>query len=130
MEKSEVLTYWIESSDTDYKAMNHLFEKGDYSWSLFVGHLVIEKLLKACFVKHVSSDPPKVHNLLRLVEKCELQLTEDQLNQIDTITAFNMTARYDSVKREFFKKCTKPYTKIWLEHIKGLRKWIKKEHLS
>ena len=98
MDKSELLTYWIESSDTDYKAMNHLFEKGDYSWSLFVGHLVIEKLLKACFVKYVSSEPPKIHNLLRLVEKGKLQLTDDQRNQIDTITAFNMAARYDSVK--------------------------------
>ncbi len=31
VDKHEILRYWIESSDTDYSAMEHLFEKGDYS---------------------------------------------------------------------------------------------------
>jgi len=44
MNKDDALRYWIESSDHDFKAMVHLFEKGDYSWSLFIGHLVMEKL--------------------------------------------------------------------------------------
>lgn len=47
MKKEDILDYWIASSDHDFNAMVHLFEKGDYTWSLFIGHLVIEKLLKA-----------------------------------------------------------------------------------
>ncbi|MCG8603545.1 HEPN domain-containing protein, partial [bacterium] len=31
--------------------MEHLFEKEDYHWALYIGHLVIEKLLKAYYVK-------------------------------------------------------------------------------
>jgi len=42
-----VISYWIESSDKNFQTMGNLFNSGDYDWSLFIGHLVIEKLLKA-----------------------------------------------------------------------------------
>ncbi len=47
MEKAELIKYWIDSSDKDLKTVEHLFEKRDYHWSIFIGHLVVEKLLKA-----------------------------------------------------------------------------------
>lgn len=37
-----VAKQWIDSSDKDFKTMNHLFKTKDYAWSLFVGRLVIE----------------------------------------------------------------------------------------
>ena len=36
--------YWLESSEDDWNVANHLFGKGDYSYSLFFGHLTIEKI--------------------------------------------------------------------------------------
>ncbi|MBN2520466.1 MAG: HEPN domain-containing protein [Bacteroidales bacterium] len=42
---SKIFQHWIESSDKDYKTMVHLYESKDYSWSLFIGHIVIEKLI-------------------------------------------------------------------------------------
>lgn len=39
----KVLRHWIESSDKDYETMVHLFESKDYTWALFIGHIVIEK---------------------------------------------------------------------------------------
>ena len=54
MNKEDVFRYWVVSSDNDFKAMLHLFEKGDYSWSLFIGHLVMEKLLKAYYVQTID----------------------------------------------------------------------------
>jgi hypothetical protein len=46
MDKVELIIYWKETSDKDYDTMRHLFNTGDFHWSLFVGHIVIEKLLK------------------------------------------------------------------------------------
>lgn len=40
MNKEELIRYWIESSDQDFKAMEHLFEKGDYHWSLFIRNVL------------------------------------------------------------------------------------------
>jgi hypothetical protein len=41
------ITYWKESSDQNYLTMQNLLKSKDFSWALFLGHLVIEKLLKA-----------------------------------------------------------------------------------
>jgi HEPN domain-containing protein len=78
MNKEELLQYWIDSSENDFKAMRHLFEKGDYSWSLFIGHLVVEKLLKGYYIQKVDITPPFIHDLVRLSDKAGLRITEKQ----------------------------------------------------
>lgn len=78
MDRIEQIKYWVETSNQDYSTMIHLFESKDYHWSLFVGHLVIEKLLKALYVKNTDSRIPKIHDLLRLAERCNLKLTDEQ----------------------------------------------------
>jgi len=125
MDKKEVLKHWIESSENDFSAMDHLFEKGDYSWSLFIGHLVIEKLLKSLYIQNVDITPPFIHDLVRLSEKVGLSLTEDQKDILDTISTFNLRVRYDDYKLSFHRKCTKAFTEQWIRHIKELREWIK-----
>ena len=125
MRKDELIKYWIDSSDRDFLAMGHLYEKGDYSWSLFVGHLVIEKLLKAWYVQNISNTPPFVHDLVRLAEKGALSLDEDQMDLLDTISTFNIRARYDDYKMEFQRKCTQEFTAQWLNTIKEFREWTK-----
>ncbi|MBT6337680.1 MAG: HEPN domain-containing protein [Desulfobacula sp.] len=57
---NENIKYWIDSFDYDFQEMTHLFEKGDYTWSLFVGHLFLEKLLKAWYVKINPITVPKL----------------------------------------------------------------------
>jgi len=125
MDKDQILKYWIDSSDSDFMAMEHLFEKEDYTWALFVGHLVIEKLLKAWYVQHIDVTPPFIHDLVRLAEKGGLSLSEDRKDTLDTISAFNISARYDDYKREFYRKCTRTFTENWITKIKELRTWIK-----
>ncbi|HOS83472.1 MAG TPA: HEPN domain-containing protein [Bacteroidales bacterium] len=123
--KEKLIEYWITSSDEDFETMIAMFETKRYSWALFVGHLLIEKLLKALFVKINNDYPPMIHNLLRLAEKCNIKLTDEQLLVFATITAFNINARYDDYKMSFQKKCTPEYSNIWVEHIKEYRIWIK-----
>ena len=47
----KVYQYWLTSSDKDYEVMLNLFQSRHYNWALFLGHIVLEKLLKAYFVK-------------------------------------------------------------------------------
>ena len=125
MDKQELIKYWISSSDRDFQAMMHLVEKGDYSWSLFIGHLVIEKLMKALYVKKTSNLPPFIHDLVRLAEKANLELEEEQKDILDTLSTFNLRVRYDDYKMEFHRKCTKEFTEKWVIAIKEFREWIK-----
>lgn len=127
MNKDDALRYWIESSDHDFKAMVHLFEKGDYSWSLFIGHLVMEKLLKAYCVHQKEIPPPFIHDLVRLSEKAGLPLSEEQKDILDAISTFNLRVRYDDYKLSFHRKCTRNFTKKWIQQIKELREWLKEK---
>jgi len=125
MNKDDILQYWIKSSDNDFRAMIHLFDKGDYSWSLFIGHLVLEKLLKAWYVQKVDITPPFIHDLVRLAEKAGILLTEEQKDILDTISTFNLQTRYDDYKMSFQRKCSRAFTEKWIDEIKEFREWIK-----
>ena len=46
-DSDKIIQYWIDSSDDDFDTMMVMFETKRFNWSLFVGHFMIEKLLKA-----------------------------------------------------------------------------------
>ena len=128
--QKEMIRYWLKSADNDTQTMSNLFEKKDYTWSLFLGHFVIEKILKAIYSKQFAQTPPHTHDLFRLAEKCELNLDENQKDILDTITTFNIRARYDDYKMEFYEKCTESFTSHWINQIKELRQWLSENHLN
>lgn len=124
MNRQKLIQYWIESSHDDYDTMLVMFHANRYSWSLFIGHLMIEKLLKALYVQNHSDYPPYIHNLLRLAEKTGMQIDNDIKEQLITITAFNINARYDDYKMSFKRRCTPAFTAEWINKLTALRKWI------
>jgi len=72
---NSIVNHWKESSDNDYQTMLNLFNSSDYNWALFLGHLVIEKLLKALYVKKFKKHAIFGHDLLRLASKTDLVLS-------------------------------------------------------
>ena len=125
LEKENIINHWIESSDQDYKTMIDLHKTGNNNWTLFMGHLVIEKLLKALYVTKKSEFPPLTHDLRRICEKADVELNENQRIILDSISRFNIKARYDDYKQSFYKLCTDSFTYEWIEKIKECRLWIK-----
>lgn len=121
----KIVNHWIQTSDDDFKTMLSLFDSKSYGWSLFIGHISVEKLLKAYYVQKNKKHAPFTHNLYRLAELSEMELTEEYADWLDKITTFNLNARYDDYKREFYSLCTLDFTTGWIEKIKTLRTWIK-----
>jgi len=122
---SEHINYWLESSKKDLTVMDHLYEKKDYSYALFFGHLLLEKVLKALFLKKKKSIPPYKHSLPLLIEKIGLKIDEKQESFLEEVSDFNIEARYPDIKFSFYKKCTKLYTDGKIREIKEFYKWIK-----
>ena len=77
MDYKKIIEYWEKNAKQDYKTFNHLYEKKDYTWCLFIGHLIIEKILKALYVKKFKKESPYTHNLLILINKLSLKINED-----------------------------------------------------
>jgi len=122
-----IVQHWLDSADKNQETMIHLVDSKDYSWALFLGHLVIEKTLKALYVKRLQKHAIFTHDLLRLSKKIDLELSEDFEEWLDELTTFNLNARYDNYKQEFHQLCTKEFTEIWLERIEKLKLWLKNQ---
>lgn len=127
LDTEKIKEHWKNSATSDFNTMEYLYKANSFNWSLFVGHISLEKLLKALFVKIHKKHAPAIHNLYRLAELCKIDLTDQYSDWLDTITSFNINARYDDYKREFYSLCTKEYTKLWISRIKELKKWIEQK---
>jgi len=129
MNNIDLKNYWVESSDSDYETMQILYKNKQNSWSLFLGHLVIEKLLKGIYAKNNVENPvaPKTHNLILLSQKANIVVPADMRKRIQVINTFNISARYDDYKKSFSQKCTNEYTTEQIENIKEVRKWLKEQ---
>ena len=104
----KTIDYWLEEAEEALKVADHLFEKKDFSYSLFFGHLAVEKFIKAIYVQQAG-----------IVMSPELKET------LIIITAFNLESRYPDEKRSFRIKCTKQYTQVELTKIREVIKWLK-----
>jgi len=122
------MNYWLISANEDYDTMMYMKVGKKNTWCLFMGQLVIEKLLKALYAKNNIIEPyaPKSHDLLYLAQKNNITVTEKQKLYLNEITRFNLNSRYDDYKREFFSKCTDEYTEEQISKIEEVKQWLEK----
>ncbi len=127
MKKKEIIEFWSLEAEESLRVgvAWHLFEKEDYSYSLFFGHLAVEKILKALYAKDSGQLIPRSHNLLRLAKAVEIDISDEQKQKLIRITAFNLESRYPDYKNDFRKKCTFEFTKIELDKINEVFVWLK-----
>ena len=129
MNNIDLMKYWFESAESDYETMKVLYNNKKNTWCLFIGHLVIEKLLKGLYAKNNSENPiePKIHNLILLSQKANLEVPNEIREKIQVINTFNISARYDDYKRSFDEKCTDDYTTEQIKNIEEVQKWLKEQ---
>ena len=113
----ELVKYWKTTAEHDYKTMLSLFVAKKFSNTLFFGHIVLEKILKAHVAKHSKKAAPYTHDLVRLYKMTNLKLNEKEIDVLDMANDFNIRSRYPDVKFRFYKLCTKDYTKQNLDEI-------------
>ncbi|MDT3740441.1 MAG: HEPN domain-containing protein [Candidatus Kapabacteria bacterium] len=125
MDINEKILYWLRISELDIPVMEHLYNSGDYHYSLFIGHLALEKILKAHFVKFNADSPPKTHDLLKLAQKSGLNLSDEQQKFLLEVNNFNIEARYPDEKLSFYLSSTKEYATNKIKQIMELHSWLK-----
>jgi len=115
-----LIDYWIESAKHDYATMESLFKTKRYSDSLFYGHLVLEKVLKALVVKKTHKHTKPIHNLLVLLNDAGVELSDEETEFLAEVNKFNIRARYPDYKLSFYKVCNHEYAKPRLGRIKSI----------
>lgn len=127
MNINEKIEYWVKIAEMDISVMEHLYQSGDYHYSLFIGHLVLEKIIKAHYVKSKLETPPKIHDLVKLALVADLKLDAEQTKYLLLANSFNIEARYPEEKLKFYKTCTKEFCLENINKIKELFLWFKSQ---
>lgn len=97
---------------------------------LYVGFMcnqVIEKILKAYYVKIKKQQPPYTHKLIRLAEESNLykEMNEEQKDFLDVLTPLNIEAKYPTQKQDLFEALNKETCKKIINETEKLVLWIK-----
>lgn len=128
MTLNDVTTYWITTATEAFASAESLITAKHYDHALFFCHLALEKILKGLIWKKTNTPPLPVHDLVKLTEQATIQLTVKQQEQLKEITTWNIEARYDSYKRDFYRKASRSFTLEWMATAKELFLWIQKHY--
>ncbi len=124
MNRQQQVTYWVNSANHDLDVAETLFQSAKYDWCLYIAHLVLEKMLKAHYVKNIGKAPPRIHDLVRLADMTEVEFNEDTLEFLDGVNTFNISARYPDEKLKFYKMCTQEFTQEQFRRIKDIHQCL------
>jgi HEPN domain-containing protein len=88
------VAYWRDGAREDWAVAQELVDGGRIRHGLFFAHLALEKALKAHVCRQTRDLAPRIHNLVRLAELAGLNLTQEQVDVLAEMNAFNIEGRY------------------------------------
>lgn len=123
------VNYWLDLADYDLETAETLYKGGRWLYVAFMCHQVIEKTLKAFWSAVRDDSPPYIHNHKRLATGCGLydKMSDEQRDFIETITNFNIEARYPEDKEELSRMLTKQACREIIDETNALQQWIKNQ---
>ena len=125
MTNDKQVDYWKKGSDEDWESVRRMVESTqEYHWCLFVMHLSMEKALKGLVAKKIGDPPPEIHNLVRLADLADLELTEQQVLLLEQVNQFCLASRYPEEQLELRKLATREFALEYLERLETFRQWL------
>lgn len=116
---------WFKQADYDIKTARIMFDNKRYIYAVFMCHLSIEKALKEIYNQKLKKAPPKIHNLIYLIEKTELKLPDYLYDFVFTLNRVSIHARYPDDLQKLLKEYNKKKTKEILEKSQEVLKWLR-----
>jgi HEPN domain-containing protein len=126
-DNSKAYKEWFLQADYDYDTAVALYKSGRYLYTVFMCHLTIEMALKGLWIKELDTFPTKTHNLVYLVEKIGLKLSEEDADFIGVLNVAAMPSRYPEDLKNMMKLYPKDRANGILINTKKLLKWIKEQ---
>lgn len=125
MRIKKTIDYWLEGAKEALETAEELYKVKKYHFALFFAHLAVEKTLKALVVSQTKNHAIPTHDLILLVKKIKFPTSNVLLEQLVEINKFNIRARYNDYKREFYKLATKEYARLWLNNCQKIIRLFK-----
>jgi HEPN domain-containing protein len=86
--------HWRDGASEEWSVCQELLEKGRLRHALFFAHLALEKALKARVCERTQDLAPRTHNLVRLAQVAEVEVTEERMRVLAALNEFSQAGRY------------------------------------
>ncbi|MEW6378094.1 MAG: HEPN domain-containing protein [bacterium] len=116
---------WLKQADYDLDTAELMFDGGRFFYAVFMCHLSMEKALKGLYQEKLKEIPPKVHNLIYLLNKIGIKPSEDIGRFLIKLNEANIVTRYPEDIDKLQKDFTQPVVKDILATSKVVLRWIK-----
>ncbi|RPH85275.1 MAG: HEPN domain-containing protein [Desulfobacteraceae bacterium] len=118
---------WFKQAQYDLSTAEAMFDAKKYIYVIFMCHLAIEKALKGLYSKKFGNIPPKVHNLLFLLEKIGVSLPSPLSETVFELNRASIPTRYPEDLQQMKKDYPRQKSEQLLVQSKEVLKWLKKE---
>jgi HEPN domain-containing protein len=119
---------WVKQSDYDLDTAKYMYTGGRYTYTVFMCHLSVEKILKGLYYQKIGKLPPKTHNLIYLIKETGLKPDNSISKHISILNEANISARYPESLEILQKIYTKDRTSDILRYSEEVISWIKKQY--
>ena len=117
---------WFRQAQYDMDTARAMFDSGRYIYTVFMCHLSIEKALKGFYAKQHEVSPPKIHDLIYLLKKINIDIQDEQKSFIEELNELSVASRYPEDLGRILRDFKKDKTKNLLNNSENLLKWLLK----
>lgn len=117
---------WLDSALYDLETAEQMYESGRYIYTIFVGHLALEKILKAKVQEVTGRLPPKTHNLRYLVKLSSLEVPENMFEFLSKLSDVSIPTRYPENFEELVEAYDKRVVRKYADKTKEVFEWMRK----
>jgi HEPN domain-containing protein len=116
---------WLKQAEYDMETAETMCASGRYFYAVFMCHLSIEKALKGLHYDRLKEVPPKVHNLVYLLNKVSIRPPETLGRFIVKLNEASVATRYPEELATLIKNYPEPIVSDILAQTKEVLKWIR-----
>jgi len=99
--------HWVELAQYDLETAKHMLTTRRYVYVVFLCHLTIEKLLKACITEFTETFPPPIHSLEKLTKKAGVQFPDELAKFVEKMSEESVATRYPEDLKDYDRKRAK-----------------------
>lgn len=118
---------WLKQAEYDIDTAEYMFNGRRFFYAVFMCHLFIEKAIKGLYQEKVKQIPPKVHNLVYLLNKIGIKPDEAIGKFIIKLNEASVVTRYPENIEKLQKDYAESIVKDILVKTKEALKWIKNQ---
>lgn len=121
--------YWVDLAQYDMETARAMNDSKRYLYVGFMCHQVMEKALKAYYVKYIGDNPPYTHNLTLLAERSEIYniMSDEQKDFYDFLEPLNIEARYPTTKEKLLAILNYEKCQELIKRTEGELEWVLKK---